>query len=229
MAIVDPDPTRQRTASEPGTAVPLAASDHGVDGNAKLTAANGLLLTVLLAIEGLTILSVRSLITIHIFIGLLLVTPIALKIATTTYRFVRYYGRSEAYVRRGPPPMFLRMLAPPLVIATAAMMATGVLLLTRKPGDAGTLLTLHKGSFIVWVALMTVHFLGHIAESLRLTVQEWRGAPRGTAARRARTPRRATRTWVLVLTLVAGVALAAAVTPSNSWSGHVPAEQHDGG
>ena len=230
MAIVDPEPTRQRASYEPAEidrSGSLAASEDGVEGNARLTAANGLLLTVLLAVEGLTILSVRSLITIHIFVGLLLLPPIALKVATTTYRFARYYLHAEAYVRRGPPPVLLRLLAPPLMLATVAMMATGVLLLTRKPGDPGMLLTLHKGSFIVWVALMTVHFLGHIGESLRLTVQEWRGAPRG--ARPARTPRRATRTWVLVLTLAAGVALAAAVTPGNNWSGKVPAEHHDGG
>ena len=240
MAIVDPEPTRQRAPLDTGTgrtrfspppvtSVPSAdGGSDGVAGNAKLTAANGLLLTVLLAVEGLTILQVRQLITIHIFVGLLLLTPIALKVATTTYRFARYYLHGAAYVRRGPPPLLLRALAPPLVVATVAMMASGVLLLTRKPGDAGFLLTLHKGSFIVWVALMTVHFLAHIGESLRLTVQEWRGVPR-PGGRSTRTPRRATRTWIIVVTLIAGVALAAAVTPSNSWSGKIPAEQPEGG
>src|ERR1700760_2290030 len=80
-----------------------ADTDVGVEGNSRLTAANGLLLTILLAVEGLTILSIRGLITLHIFLGLLLLTPIALKLITTTYRFARYYLNAQAYVRRGPP------------------------------------------------------------------------------------------------------------------------------
>lgn len=49
----------------------------------------------LLFAEGLTILSIRGAITFHVFIGLLLVPPIALKVVTTTYRFARYYAEAR--------------------------------------------------------------------------------------------------------------------------------------
>jgi len=190
-----------------------AAPDDGVEGNARLTGAVGTLLVVLLAAEGLTILAIRQLITIHIFLGLLLLTPAALKIGTTTYRFVRYYLHGEAYVRRGPPQLLLRVLAPVLVLATVVMLASGVALLTRSPGDTGIFLTVHKASFFVWAALMVVHFLGHVAEGLRLTVRDWRPAG-GVAVPRGRAMRR----WLVVVTLLVGVGVAAAFTPGNSWS-----------
>ena len=50
-----------------------------------------MLLIGLLAIEGLTILSIRGLITWHIFVGIVLIGPILLKTASTTYRFAGYY------------------------------------------------------------------------------------------------------------------------------------------
>jgi len=203
-------------------AVHAAPADDGVEGNARLTSANATLLTVLLAGEGLTILQIRQLITIHAFLGLLLLAPVALKIATTSYRFARYYLGESAYANRGPPQLLFRVLGPVLVVATVAVLASGVALLTRTPRNAGLLLTAHKASFIVWVALMAVHFVGHIAESLRLMVQDWRprrSAPelRGRAARRA----------VVALTLLVGVGIAAALTPSNSWSNEAQQQQHE--
>jgi hypothetical protein len=81
------------------------------------------------------------------------------------------------------------------------------------------MLTLHKASFIVWVALMTLHFLGHIAESWRLSARDWRRAPRESLQGRL------TRTTALVLTLAIGVGLAAAFTPGNHWSTRLPRHQ----
>jgi hypothetical protein len=51
----------------------------------------------------------------NIFIGLLLIPPVAVKLGGTGYRFARYYGHDEPYVRKGPPPAFLRLLAPGVV------------------------------------------------------------------------------------------------------------------
>ncbi len=58
-------------------------SDRGVEGNSRLTATTGLLLIVLLVIEGATILSIRGLITSHIYVGIMLVGPLLLKTAKT--------------------------------------------------------------------------------------------------------------------------------------------------
>ena len=38
------------------------------------------------------------------FLGVLLIGPVALKLASTGYRFVRYYTSEPRYRRKGPPP-----------------------------------------------------------------------------------------------------------------------------
>src|SRR5439155_1712802 len=75
-------------------------------------------LAALLLVEGVTILFLRPLLPVHIFVGMLLIPPVALKLASTGYRFVRYYTGKPEYVRLGPPHIVLRALAPLLVAAT---------------------------------------------------------------------------------------------------------------
>src|SRR6202035_2912224 len=88
-----------------------AASPHaerltggGTRGNERLTAVTGAVLIVLLAVIGMTIISIRPLIWVHLFVGLLLIGPVVLKVGTTGYRFVRYYTRDPSYRRKGAPP-----------------------------------------------------------------------------------------------------------------------------
>ncbi len=50
----------------------------GVGGNSRLTSATGIVLLALLAVEGVTILSVRQMITLHIYVGILLLGPVLL-------------------------------------------------------------------------------------------------------------------------------------------------------
>jgi hypothetical protein len=72
------------------------------DGNERLTSSTGLVLLVLLAVETLTTLALRTYLNVHLFLGLLLLPPVALKLASTGWRFARYYTRNEPYVRAGP-------------------------------------------------------------------------------------------------------------------------------
>ena len=161
----------------------------GPEENERLTAAAGAALFALLAAEGVTILFIRPLLSTHVFIGMLLVPPVALKLASTGWRFLRYYRGDREYVDRGPPLLPLRLLAPVVVASTVAVFATGIALLARGPGG-GLLLGLHKASFVVWLAATGIHVLAYV----------WR-VPR--VARAARSP------WLLVAgTLVAGTVLA---------------------
>src|SRR4051812_26642921 len=141
----------------------------GVDrtaGNELLTSAAGAVLTVLLAAEGFTLLSLGSMLSAHMFIGLLLVPPVLLKLASTGYRFARYYTRSDAYVEKGPPLVWLRLLAPLLVAMTVVVLASGIALLAV--GHRSSALTqIHKVSFVVWGATFGVHFLAHLPGMLR--------------------------------------------------------------
>jgi hypothetical protein len=86
----------------------------GAAGNARLTAPVGAVLLVLLAVEGATIPFLGSLLSMHIFVGMLLLGPVALKLASTGYRFSRYYGRAREYVEAGPPAPLMRVLVAPL-------------------------------------------------------------------------------------------------------------------
>ena len=98
----------------------------GVDGNERLTASTAVVLLVLLALEGATLVSVRQLLVPHVFLGFLLIPPIGLKLGSTGWRLLRYYRGSEPYVRRGPPHPFLRVVVAPLVVvSTAALFASG--------------------------------------------------------------------------------------------------------
>ncbi len=136
----------------------------GTSGNERLTTATGILLLLLLAVIGVTLLRLRSLLWVHLFVGMLLIGPIALKLASTGYRFVRYYTADTRYRRKGPPPLVLRMIAPIVVLTTVIVLASGVLLLLIGPSSRSALLPLHKISFIVWVVFTSLHVLGHLPE-----------------------------------------------------------------
>jgi hypothetical protein len=146
-------------------------SGGGAIGNERLTAAGGVLLIALLAALGVTILRIRPLIEPHLFIGLLLLPPVVLKLASTGYRFARYYTHDAVYRARGAPPLAMRTLGPLVVLSTVAVFATGVLLLADGLGASGTLRTLHKASFIVWVGATALHVLGHLPDLGRILLR----------------------------------------------------------
>jgi hypothetical protein len=190
--------------AEPGR---RARGPGGVEVNDLLTSSAAALLTILLAAEGITILDLHGLLSPHMFIGLVLIGPVALKLASTGYRFVRYYAGSPVYVAKGPPHVALRALAPLLVAATAMIFATGVWLLAL--GHRSELvLTLHKVSFIVWSGVFGVHFLAYVPRAGRSLRAAWTPAPA-----RPRNPDRRVTALLVALSLCAGLVLALALLP----------------
>jgi hypothetical protein len=138
----------------------------GAAGNARLTALSGALLVVLLAVEGATIPFLRSLLSVHIFVGMLLLGPVALKLSSTGYRMIRYYSRTREYVEAGPPAPLMRVLvAPVLVISTLTLFTTGVLLIASP--QRGAVLGLHKASFVVWLIACGIHVLAYGLRTVR--------------------------------------------------------------
>ena len=152
--------------------------DVGVEGNARLTSMTGALLLILLAAEGLTIVQIGPLLKFHVFLGALLVPPIAVKLGSTFYRFGRYYSGTPAYRRKGPPSILLRLLGPLVVVLTIVLFATGIALLFVGVESRGTLLFLHRASFILWFGAMTVHVLGHLVEVGRIAPRDLRPSMR---------------------------------------------------
>jgi hypothetical protein len=140
----------------------------GTEGNERLTTLAGLLLIVLLAVLGVTIIRIGQLLWLHLFLGLVLIGPLTLKLASTGYRFVRYYTHNAAYRRKGPPPPALRILAPLVVLTTVLVFATGVALLLLGQSSRDPLVLVHKVTFFAWLAVTAIHVLGHMPEISRL-------------------------------------------------------------
>jgi hypothetical protein len=139
----------------------------GTTGNERLTSVTGAVLIVLLAVIGVTIIALGPLLSVHLFVGMVLVGPVLLKLASTGYRFARYYTANPRYHRKGPPALPLRLIAPVVVLSTLVVFASGVALLFAGPSSRDTLLPIHKVSFFVWVAFMSVHVLAHLPTMLR--------------------------------------------------------------
>ena len=178
----------------------LLARTGGADGNERLTAATAVVLLLLLALEGVTILFLRPLLSVHIFVGMLLIPPVALKLGTVGYRVARYYTGSRPYRVKGPPRMLMRVLvAPVLVCSTIGLFATGVALLALGP-RGGIVLGLHKASFLVWFGATSVHVLAYVLRLRGLVRADWSRSSRANGAY--------LRSALLAGSLVLGVTLA---------------------
>jgi len=172
---------------------PVLRRTGGPAGNARITAWTGLILLVLLAIEGWTILDIRGLISWHIIVGLLLVPPALVKVGSTGWRIVRYYTGHTAYQQAGPPQPVMRVLGPLVILLTLAVLATGILVAVEGPAERHhgllglpvTALFLHQASFFAWLAVMTLHVLGRTVRATRIVAGRSRPRVRvaGTGAR----------------------------------------------
>lgn len=196
----------------------------GLIGNERLTALAGAILLVLLMVEVVTSVRLRTLMSVHVVVGVLLAGPLAVKLGSTGYRFVRYYTRSPAYVRRGPPHLALRVLGPLLVATTLVVVGSGIGLMLTGPSHAGPLLPLHGFSVVVFVPLIAIHLVAHILATPRLVADDWRT----TSASRAqgRGLRVGVNFGALVLGALGVILLLPATAPWIAWSqtnGQVPA------
>jgi hypothetical protein len=213
-------PARGSASAGPARAGRLTGG--GTDGNEQLTTATGALLIVLLAALGVTIVRVGQLTWLHMFLGLLLIGPVTLKLASTGYRFTRYYAHDPAYRRKGPPEVLLRVLAPGVILATVVVFASGVVLLFNGPQDRGSWVLIHKASFILWGVLTAVHVLGHLP-GMPGPLRAMTGGPQSTLGHGGRAGR-----WIaLASALVAGLVLAIVLIPDfAAWTHHFAFRHH---
>jgi len=195
--------------------------------NSRATALVGSLLLIMFAIEGITLISLNALISVHVFIGVALIAPVLAKLGTTGYRFIRYYRRDPAYVQAGPPKPLLRALGPLVIAATLALLGTGVALITIG-SQSHMVRQLHQASAIIWVVLTGLHVLGHLLELPRLlrTRRETRVNDAVPAGRRRRLRPVLVGAVVAVLS-VGGGALAVPLAHNFKGGGDGPRE-HEG-
>jgi hypothetical protein len=181
--------------------------------NELLTSTTAVLLIVLLAVEGITLLALGQLLGVHMFVGLALVPPVLLKLGSTGYRFVRYYAGNRAYREKGPPHIVLRVLSPILAVATFVVLGSGIwMLLLGHRSDI--VFNVHKVSFIVWSALFVIHLLAHAPRMARALGRAW--GPK----LRARTPGGRMAALLMAGALVTGSAVGLFALPAiNGWHG----------
>jgi hypothetical protein len=187
----------------------------GTDGNERLTTVTGMILLVQLAVLGVTIVDLRQLVWLHLFVGMLLLGPVLLKMSSVGYRFTRYYTGNPAYRRKGPPALILRLIGPMVALSTLGVLATGGMLLLVGPNHSYPWLLLHKATFILWVGFMTLHVVGHLPGVARaLGVVRGEGEPRAGA-----TPGTMGRWIALTSAVLGGLILAMALIPDfSAWT-----------
>ena len=161
------------------------ADDERVVSNERLTGLLAAILLVLLAAEGVTIAwGVGATRSTHVFIGMLLLPPVVFKVASTGYRASRYYLGDPAFIRRGPPPILLRVAGPVVVATSLAVLGSGIALVAFHPHPSWAKLA-HKVTFILWFGAMTLHVLGHARDTPALAAADFQPA-QASAGRAAR-------------------------------------------
>lgn len=194
-------------------------STGSAEGNERLTAMTGAVLLALLAAEGVTILLKRELMTLHFFLGMLLIGPLLLKLGSTGYRFARYYTGSEPYVRKGPPAMLLRLLGPVVILTSAGVVGSGVVLAFTGPATSrltSLAILAHKAFFVLWFGAMAIHVLWYAPKLPRLLSARSAGRDRVRGALAG-----AGRRWLL-LTAALAVGLVVALATyhlAGQWAG----------
>jgi hypothetical protein len=147
--------------------------EFAVAGNERLTALAGAVLFVLMVIEVVSAAILHTLLSIHVFVGILLTGPLVVKLGSTGWRFLRYYTGVPAFVRRGPPHLLLRVLAPLLIVATLLVIGSGIGLVVLGPSHAGSLLSLHGISALILLPLLVIHIFAHTRQIPRLVADDW--------------------------------------------------------
>lgn len=189
-------------------------------GNARLTAVLGVLLLGPVAVELATIvLGVHSFMSLHVFVGLALIPPVVLKLASTGWRFARYYTRSDAYVEHGAPQIAMRLLAPLLVAATVVLFSSGVAMGFLHGRALGLARQLHGPASVVWLVLFGVHALVYLKRALV-------GSGREMALGEGSVPGRARRVSLITAAVVCGLLVGAVTVPAqHRWVG-LPRDHH---
>src|SRR5438045_9144006 len=97
-----------------------------VVGNERMTALAGSVLLVLILVELVSAAFLRTLLSVHVFVGVLLAGPLVVKLGSTGNRFLRCYTGSPAFVRRGPPHLVLRVMRPLIIPTTLRVSGSGL-------------------------------------------------------------------------------------------------------
>jgi hypothetical protein len=179
------------------------------DGNERLTAAVGVLLLAPVLVEIATVLlGVHTFMSWHVFVGLALIPVVVLKLATTGWRFVRYYSRSSAYVEHGPPQPAMRLLAPLFIVATIVLFGSGIAMGLLHGHALQIARRLHGPASVIWLLLLGLHVLVYLGRALRSTADDVLPAERTPVSGKT------ARLYGLATAVVVGLVIGAALVPA---------------
>jgi hypothetical protein len=160
------------------------------------------------AVEVATILlGVHTFMSAHVFVGLALIPPVLLKLASTGWRFVRYYTRSTAYAEHGAPKIAMRLLAPLFVAATVVLFGSGVAMGILHGHALEVARRLHGPASVVWLLLFGVHALVYLNRALV-------GSGREITAAEEPVPGRRERVSVITAVVISGLVVGLATIPA---------------
>jgi len=145
----------------------------GAAGNRNLTALLGAVLLVGIVGElGTLALGLRQTLPAHIALGVALIPIVALKLASTGWRMIRYYTSAPEYRAEGPPRPFLRGIAPLVAGSTIALLGSGVGLIVAGP-HAHFFRAVHSASFAVFLLVVGAHALAYLPKLRRFAFADW--------------------------------------------------------
>ena len=181
--------------------------------NERLTALDGLLLFILLAAIAVTVLDIPRWLGAHYLVGFVLIPPLTLKLGSTAYRLFRYYSGSVPFRLAGAPPLLLRfVVAPALVASTLIVFASGLELWFFGLRFGSVWILAHTLSAVVMMFAVTAHSVGHLGRSFHIARDEV-GARSGAGL---------SRQSAVVASLAAGAVLAiASLTYASPFSASV--------
>jgi hypothetical protein len=200
---------------------PPVAGGAGPAGNARLTALTGTLLLIPLALVFGSGIIFSQLRTVHFFVGFLLIPLVALKLASTGWRVLRYYvvDRCDGDYRRVGPPWWLPRVLAPLIAASATVaLLSGVVLWVDRT-ERGVWSTVHTDAVVVLAISVGLHLL------LRAWRTTWETGAEVGRVKAPRLPGRTARAAVLVVALACGAVLGAVLVARTDWPAQ-PAGNH---
>ena len=193
---------RQRRPARGNATEDRAAATDGPEANARLTGAAAAVLLVLLAGRGLHGAVRPQVCCAHVFIGMLPIPPVRAQDrehALPLRALLR--GGQRRTGARGPLPWCCGCSGPFVVTLTVSVLGTGVVLMFVPGSARDEWLFLHKASFVLWFGAMTIHVLGHLADTARLSPRDWYGRTRREVRGAG------IRQWAVVTSVALGVLL----------------------
>jgi len=191
-------------------------------GNERLTAAVGLLVLAPVLVEVATILlGVHTFMSLHVFVGLALIPAVLLKLASTGWRFARYYTRSRAYMAQGPPQIVMRLLAPLFVTATIVLFGSGIAMGLLHGHALQLARRLHGPASVIWLLLLGLHVLVYIGRAVTSTAND------ALPAKRKPLRGASGRAYALATVVICGLVIGAATVPAQHRWVDLPRHRHD--